>query len=121
MPWTQERSAGSVSDMAQVASAPVAPAYVTTESALPSWLSSARTTIAPGPPREPPGVPVEGAATKRSPFGAKRITRVSITGVVVNSRTQKPSGTVRSGESVPGSSQNFGPLVGVVVSPPGGP
>src|SRR5689334_6972904 len=86
------------------------PAYVTMLSALPSWLSSGSTSTAPGPSDAPPGVSIEGAATKSSPAGEKRMTRASTMGVVVNSLMQNSGGTSSPTASGIGRSQNFVPV-----------
>src|SRR5687768_7717166 len=95
-----------------------------TESARPSPSSSGRTAITPRPLPAPPTVVIDGAVTKRSPFGAKSRTRASRTGepAGVNSRTQNSGGTSISDVSVPGRSQNFVPVpAGMSVSVHSGP
>jgi len=69
-------------------------------SAVPSWLSSGKTTIAAyALPVLPPVVPVVGEVTKSSPPGANRSWRAS--GTVANSCAQKPFGNFNQEKFAP--------------------
>src|SRR5581483_9504381 len=65
----------------------------------PSWLSSDSTMMAPGPPSAPPGAPLLGAATNRSPLGAKTSARASPTSAYFCRHI--PAGSVAPGTAAP--------------------